>query len=159
MCSANQMEIYWCLVRCSTKWWVPHNTSVSWSSFWWTFPALNWRWGNTPKSVFSWNLCCCNNSYGCATHPNKMIIISLLDKYYKLYCLDFCGNSTQQRTKRKTEPINLLSSITAVTQILGDGYTHTYLVIYIYIYIYMYIYIYIVLWECFISTLGNEIQK
>ena len=73
------------------------------------------------------------NSFGYATHANKMIILSLLDKYYKLYCLDFCGNSTQQWPKRKTEPINLLSSITAVTQILGDGYTHTYLVIYIYI--------------------------
>ena len=70
------------------------------------------------------------NSFGCATHANIMIIISLLDKYYKLYCLDFCGNSTQQWPKRKTEPINLLSSITAVTQILGDGYTHTYLVKY-----------------------------
>ena len=73
------------------------------------------------------------NSFGCATHANKMIVLSLLDTYYKLYCLDFCGNSTQQWPKRKTEPINLLSSITAVTQILGDGYTHTYLVIYIYV--------------------------
>ena len=51
-----------------------------------------------------------------------MIVLSLLDKYYKLYCLDFCGNSTQQGPKRNTEPINLLSSITACTHIIGDGY-------------------------------------
>ena len=59
-----------------------------------------------------------------------MIILSLFDKYYILYCLDFCGNSTQQWPKPRTEPINLLSSITAFTQILGDGYTHTFLVKY-----------------------------
>ena len=47
-----------------------------------------------------------------------------------LYCLDFCGNSTQQWPKPRTKPIHLLSSITAFTQILGDGYTHTFLVKY-----------------------------
>ena len=59
-----------------------------------------------------------------------MIVLSLLDKYYKLYCLDFCENSTQQGLKRNTEPINLLSSITACTHIIGDSYKHTYLVKY-----------------------------
>ena len=98
--------------------------------------------GQTPRNMYLAGIhVAAINSFGYATHANKMIILSLLDKYYKLYCLDFCGNSTQQWTKQKTEPINLLSSITAVTQILGDGYTHTYLVIYMYIYIYKYIYI------------------
>ena len=70
------------------------------------------------------------NSFGYATHANKMIILSLLDKYYKLYCLDFCENSTQQGLKRNTEPTNLLSLITACTHIIGDSYKHTYLVKY-----------------------------
>ena len=35
----------------------------------------------------------------------------------------------------------MLSSITACTHIIGDGYTHPYSVIYVCIYIYIYVYV------------------
>ena len=59
-----------------------------------------------------------------------MILLSLFDYYYKLYCLDFSENSYRQWPETKTESINLLSSITACTHIIGDGYTHPYSVKY-----------------------------
>ena len=59
-----------------------------------------------------------------------MILLSLFDYYYKLYCLDFSENSYRQWPETKTESKNLLSSITACTHISGDGYTHPYSVKY-----------------------------
>ena len=48
---------------------------------WWTFPALDWWWGNTPKHISSWNLCYVKFQLICARCANKIIILSLLVSY------------------------------------------------------------------------------
>ena len=98
---------------------------------WWTFSALNWYWVNSPKHISSCNLCCCNESTGCARHANKRILKRLLDKDYKLYDLDFCENSNRLRPKPKTDTISFLASITAFTHIIGNSRTHFILSIHI----------------------------